>query len=141
MQIRERNLGGRYEVIVALESQLEQIGLEFRELSSAEERIRIDDDRRQHLQVAVFLRVEVEHEVDQRAFELRAKSAEDGEARARHLRRALLVEDAQSGAEVDVVLRLEAFGVEIARSSPAADFPVGRLVGADRNRLVRQVWN
>src|SRR5262245_29356868 len=139
VQIRERNLGGRHEVIVALESKLEEVGFELRKLPSAEERVFVDYERRQNLAVAMFRSVQVEHEIDQRAFEFRAQPAQNGESGAGYLRRALLIENTQTDAEIDVVLRLEAFGGEIARRPPSADFHVGRFVGADGNRFMGQV--
>ncbi|MCG3162393.1 MAG: hypothetical protein JMDDDDMK_03643 [Acidobacteria bacterium] len=139
MQIRQRHFGGRNQIVIALESQLEQIGFKFRKLSRAEERVVIDDERRQHLSITVLGRVQVEHEIDQRAFELRAEAGQNRKTRACNLRRALLIENAEGHAEINVIFRLEAFSRKIARRSPAAYFRVRRFIFADRNRFVRQV--
>ena len=49
------------------------------QLAGAEERLGIDHERRQHFFVAVLLRVQVEHEADQRTFQPRPCAHVDGE--------------------------------------------------------------
>ncbi len=78
----------------------------------------------------------VEHEVDERTLQARTRALEDGEARARDLRRAFEVEDAEPRAEVYVILRLE---VEPGRLAPPPRFLIRRLVRADGHRGVRDV--
>ena len=66
MEVRDRDLGrGRQVPVRPLEP--EEVLLELRELSGPEERGRVDEERRQDLRVAVLPRVEVEHELDERA--------------------------------------------------------------------------
>ena len=95
--------------------------------------------------VAVLARVQVEHEVDQRAREPRAGAAQHREPRAGDLRAALEVDDAERRPEIPVRLRLE---VERARrrrrrrtsTLSAALLPTGTLAcgrfGSDQQPAV-----
>ncbi len=74
---------------------MEEVLGELGELAGAEEGLGIDHEGRQNLGVAVLGGVEVEHEVDERAFEARALPIVDGEARAGDLGGAVEVEDAE----------------------------------------------
>ncbi len=136
VHVRDRHLGGRDQVVGPLVVQLEEVLLELRQLSGPEERLVVDDDRRQHLGVAVLSSVQVEHEVHQRALEQRAAAAQQREPRPGDLGRAREVEDAERLAERDVVERLE---VELRLGSPPPHLDVGRLVAAYGNGLVRKV--
>ena len=95
----------------------EEVRRELRELAGPEERGRVHDEGRQDLDVAVLARVHVEEELDERAREERRPALEDREARARDLRGALEVQDAERGAEVPVRLRRE---VELRRRRPTS---------------------
>ena len=68
---------------------------------------RVDEKRRLDLAIAVLARVQIEHEVDQRAREPRAAAEQHRKPRARHARRALEVENAERRAELPVRLRRE----------------------------------
>ena len=116
MQVRERHFGGRDQEQIPVAGDLEQILLELRQVARAGERRAVDEERRLDLAVAVLARVQVEHEVDERAREPRAGAEQHREARARHARRALEVENAERGAELPVRLRRE---VERRRRAPA----------------------
>ena len=93
------------EVELFLVLELEEVFLELRQLSRAAQRVGVDDERRQDLGVALPL-VDVEHEVHQRAAELRRGAVENRETRAGDLRGAIEVDDAELLAEVRVLLRL-----------------------------------
>ena len=67
MEIRQRHFGGRHEIQVPVAGDLEEVLLELRQVPGAGERRRVHEKRRLHLRVAVLARVEVEHEVDERA--------------------------------------------------------------------------
>src|SRR5262249_7916360 len=107
MEVRERHLRRRDEIQIPVAGNLEQILLELRQLPRTGERRGIDQERRLHFAIAVFACVEIEHEIDQRAFESRARAAQNGEARAGHPRRALEIDDAERRAELPVRLGIE----------------------------------
>ena len=114
--------------------ELEQIGLELGSWPVPTSAVAVDDERRQHLGVAVLAGVQVEHEGDQRALESRAGAEGDGEARAGELGAALEVEDAQRRPEVPVRLGLE---VE-PRGSPTTRSTRFALSSAPRDRGSRR---
>ena len=72
MQVRQRHFRGRNQVQVPVARDLEQVLLELRQVAGAAQRLGVDEKRRLDLEVAVLARVQVEHEVDQRAREPRA---------------------------------------------------------------------
>src|SRR5205807_7017149 len=80
-----------------------------------------DEVRHPQLGVAVLARVEVEHELGERALEARARPPEDREARLGDLDRAREVEQAERFADLLVRLGREA---ERARGAPASDLDV-----------------
>ena len=84
----------------------------------------------------MLLRVQIEHEIDQRAGETRAGADQHREARARDLGAALEVDDAERRPEVPVRLRREREG---ARRADAAHVRI--VLGAlpDRHARVRDV--
>ena len=81
--IRHRNFGGRNQRKSAFVLDMKQIFLEFRQLIRPEKRFAVDHKRRQSFRVAVFGRVNVEHKIDQRAFEPRARAVQNRKARTR----------------------------------------------------------
>ena len=81
---------------------------ELRQVAGAAQRVGVDEERRLDLGVAVLARVQVEHEVDERARRAARRRRISTEKRAPDiLRRALEVEDAERRAELPVRLRLE----------------------------------
>ena len=84
----------------------------------------------------MLLRVQIEHEVRQRALQLRAHVPIDRKAPAGDLHGALEIQNAQLLAELPMRLRSEA---ELARCAPAAHFLVVGLRSSHRHRVVRQV--
>ncbi len=135
MEIRDGHLrrGNQVEVPRA-----EKVLFELRQLAGAEGGIGVDEKRRQHLRVAPLARVQIEHEVDQRALEPRAGSELHREPRAGDLRGAREVENAEAFADLPVGLRFEG---EVPRLSPFPLFAVRRFVGAAGNRRVGNVGN
>ena len=84
MQVGERHFRGRDQVEVPVAGDLEQILLELRQVAGAAQRVGVDEERRLDFGVAVLARVQLEHEVDQRAREPRARAHQHREPRARH---------------------------------------------------------
>ena len=134
--IRERDLGGRYEVeplgsrrIVRVDPasfHREHVGFEFRQLRRADQRLGIDDVGRVALGVAVLGRLRVEHELRERAVQSGEPAAQEHEPRAGELRRRREIEQPEALADVGVIAHGE---VERPRRAPAAhlDVVVGRL--------------
>src|SRR5713226_3583012 len=85
----------------------------------------------------MLARVQVEHEIDQRAFQSRAGAVQNREARAGDLRRALEIENAERRSQVDVILWCE---IKFWLRAPAADLRIRRFVFADRYAFVGNVW-
>ena len=69
--------------------------------------LRVDHEGRQHFGIAVLLRVQVEHEADQRPLQPRARAHVDGKPRAAQLGGAFQVENAQRFAKFPVRLRAQ----------------------------------
>ena len=115
---------------------MEEVLLELGELAGAEQGVGVDDERRQHLRVAVLAGVEVEHEVDQRPLEQGPGPEVDREAGAGELGAAFEIQDAERRPEVPVGL---GWKVEGARGAHRALAAVGGLVLAHRDAVVRQV--
>ena len=122
--------------IVALA--LEKILLELGQLSGAVKAGRVHQERRQHFGITVFAGVRVEHEIDQRALQLRAHAPVERETGAGNLGGALEIEDAQFGAEVPVRFGLE---IELRRIAHAAHFQIVVGILAHRHGIVRHVGN
>src|SRR5687767_10812809 len=118
MIVRDRHFRCRYQKETAFVFQLKKLLLEFRKLTRAEQRVAIDDEGRQSFRIAMLRRVQVEHEIDQGAFQSRTYAVEDREPRAGNLGGALQVENAQRRSQIDVILRLE---IEFRFCAPAAN--------------------
>ena len=78
--VRQRHLGSGHQIEVPVAVDLEQVGLELRQVAGAEERRSVHQEGRLHLAVSVLARVHVEHEVDQRPREARPGAQQEGEA-------------------------------------------------------------
>src|SRR2546423_15590528 len=65
VDVRDRHFRRRDEIQPALVLQLKQIGLELRQLRRAEQRIFVDDKRRQSLFITMLVRMYVNHEIDE----------------------------------------------------------------------------
>ncbi len=85
------------------------------QLAGAEETLAVHHERRQHLGVAVLLRVQVEHEADQRPLQPRPGAHVHRKARPAQLGRAFKVQDAKRFAQFPVRLGLK---IERAASHP-----------------------
>ena len=130
VQVRDRHFGRRHEVQVPVSGDLEEVGLELRQVAGAQQGGGVHQVRRIDLGVAVFARMQVEHEVDERAHHARAFAQRDGETRAGHARRAFEVENAQFDREVVVRpcgVKSKTRGVPQRRTSTlsSADAPTG----------------
>ena len=137
IDVGDRHFGGGDQPEIGVLA-LEQILGELGKLAGAVEAGGVHQEGRQHFGIAVLARVDVEHEVDQRAFQLRAQAPVEGEARAGDLGGALEIEDAEFGAEIPVRLGLE---IELRGLAPAAHFDVVGFGAAHRHGFVRDVGN
>ena len=137
IEIRHRDFGGGDQPEIRV-LELEQIRCELRQLAGAVQAGGVDHERRQHFGVAVLAGVHVQHEVDQRALQLRAQAPVDGEARAGDFGGALEIQDAEVRARGPNALW--ASKSKLRRRAPAADFDVivGALAGG--HGVVRQCW-
>ena len=75
MQVRQRHFGGRDQIQIPVAGDLEQVLLELRQVARAAQRVGVDEERRLDFAIAVLARVQIEHEVDQRARQPRAGAA------------------------------------------------------------------
>ena len=105
VQTGERHLGRRHHPQVVLNIVIQVIG-ELGQLPRAEERGRLDHERRIFFSVALA-GVQVKHPGDQGALQARSRAAQHVEARAGDLDAALEVEDAERRSQVPVGFRLE----------------------------------
>src|SRR3990170_236530 len=104
--VGHRHLRGRDEEVVG-PSHPEEIFLELGQLPRAEKGRGVGQEGRQHLQVPVLPRVDVQHEVDERPLEKRTGPQAQAETGPGDLRRPLEIEDLQVGADVDVIAHRE----------------------------------
>ena len=86
----------------------------------------------------MLARVQVEHEVHQRAFELGSEIPIHRKPRACQLRSALQIENAQFLAQLPMRLGRE---IKMWRSSPASHFDVVGFAAADGHAVVGKVGN
>ncbi len=112
--------------------------LELRQLRRAEHRLVADQNRRLDLDIAVLDRVEVQHELRQRARQARERSLQHDESRARQFGGRVEVHEAERLPDLEMLLRLKPLGKARRRAVPA-HFDVVVLVLAVRDVLERQV--
>src|SRR5215207_2784864 len=105
----------------------ELIRPELGKLSSTEHRLSPNDKRGTHFRVAMLGRVQIHHELPERALESRELPLQHHEARARELRGGLEIHQAHRLAELIMLLR----GGEVARVAEAALLDIAMLVLAD----------
>ena len=109
---------------------LKEVLAELGELAGAGERRLAHQHGRAHLEVAELACVSIEHEIGQGALEPRERPAQNHEAGARELGRALEIHQTERLADVEMLLGHE---IEGGRLADFADFPVGALVLAHRH--------
>ena len=119
IEIGDGNLGGGDEPVVVVFELAARGGLgigigaaeevlgKLGQLAGAEERLGVDHERRQHFFVAVLLRVQVEHEADERPLQPRPRAHVDRKPRPAQLGRAFEVENAERFADLPVRFGLE----------------------------------
>ncbi len=137
VEVGDDDLGGRDEPEILLRVPIEVV-TELRQVAGADQAFAPHHRRRVDLGVAVVRDVEVEHPRDERPLQARTGAVQHVEARARHLRAALEVDDAERLADLPMRLRRE---VEGARRPDLAHHHIRVLVGSDRHVRVRQVRN
>ena len=136
MHVRQRHFGGRNQIQIPVARNLEQVGLELREIAGPGQRRLVGEKGRRHFRVPVRARVQVEHEVDQRPLETRGGAGQHREPRTGDLRSSLEVDDAERRTEVPVRLRYEP---EIARRAMSSDLDVVGAALAGGHTLMWQV--
>ena len=102
MKIRHRHLRRRHEKQFPI-LQSVHVGFEFRQLRRADHAIAADQKRRTDFKVAVFACMQIEHEIDERAFQLCARTGEADEPAAANFRRAFQIEKSPLFPERDVI--------------------------------------
>ena len=148
IEVGDGNLGGGNEpVVVILElaagdgfgvgiPAAEEVFGKFGQLASAEEGLAVNHERRQHFGIAVFGRVQVKHEADQRPFEPCSSAHVDREPRATQLGCAFQVENAERLAQFPMRLGLE---VEFRNFAPGLHCEVVGLGLANRHFVMGEV--
>ena len=136
MEIRQRHFGRRNQEQIPVARDPEQILFELRQVARARQRRAIHHERRLDFAVAVLARVQIEHEIDQRAREPGAATEQHGKPCAGHARGAFEIKDPECRAQLPVRLRLE---VHHRRRAPAPDFGIVRSRLPHRHGLVRKV--
>ena len=86
----------------------------------------------------MFPRVQIQHEVGQRALQASSQIPIHRKPRSRHFRAALQIEDSQLRSDIPMRLRLK---VELARRTPAMHFNIRSFVPAFRNAFLRKIGN
>src|SRR5439155_23883979 len=78
--------------------------------------VRIGHERRQYFFIAVFLRMDIEHEIDQRPFEPCAHAGKQRETGTGDFRRPVQIEYSQRRTEIAVGLgrKIEVWGIALA---------------------------
>ena len=137
MKIRHRHLSGRREKKFAI-LQAVHVLLKFRQLRRADHALAPHQKRRADLLVPVLARVQIEHEINQRAFQSRARARETDESAPAQFRRALQIEKFQLRAERDVIQHDSA---QRRLFSPTSHHRILARVFAHRRIRVRQIWN
>ena len=97
----------RVEILARSRSVHELVVFEFRQLRGAEHHLVAHQQRRRHLRVAMLARVQVEHELPERALQPRKPLLQHHEARAGELRRGLEIHLPERFAELEMLLRRE----------------------------------
>ena len=113
------------------------VGFELRELRCADHAIAPDQKRRTNLDITMLTRVQVDHEIDQGAFQLRACAGETNKTAAAQFCRPIKIEKIQSCAEHNVIDRLG----QSRLLAPTAHDPICAGVFANRDALMRHIWN
>ena len=82
--------------------------------------------------------MQVQHEIDQRPLEARARASEQGEPGAGNLGRTIDIQDSEGAPKVDVIQGLK---IEFWRRSPPADLGVCTFIRSDGYGFVRKIRN
>src|SRR5262245_10550323 len=137
IDIRHRHFCCWIEVVVrALD--FEQVLFEFRKLTGTKQTFAVHHEGRNDLGVSVFLRVNVQHEVDQRTFQSGPKAGQKRKARSCDFGGAFQIEYPEWWAEIPMRLRFE---IEPWRGAYATDFDVLIFGQTDRRSWIGQIRN
>jgi hypothetical protein len=115
---------------------MEEILLKFRQLPRSHHAVRQNHEWCQHLPVAVFCCVKVQHEVDEGPFQSRARPCEKGEPRTGHFRSPGQIDYPEHLPELPVRKGIKA---ELRLFPPLAYNQVGRFILPDGHALMGHV--
>ena len=85
----------------------------------------------------MLARVQIDHEIDQRAFELRACAGKTNETAPAQFRRPFEIEEIQSRAERNVIGSIG----QLRLLAPTAGDPICARILPNRNARMRKIWN
>ena len=128
VEVHERRLRRRQQELEALLLEAEDVLLELRELPGGEPAL-VGQQVRREDELEAVLEVLLDEVVEERPLEPRAHAAVEPEAVAAHADAAVVVDEPERRAELDVVLRLEA--LEDGLLAPDGDDLVGLLAAGD----------
>ena len=117
---------------LALEEVLGKLG----QLPGTKQRVAIDQEGRQHLEIAMLPGMNIQHEAGQRPLQPGAQAPVDGKARTRDLGRPLEVENAQALAQLPMRLGRK---IESRRLAPAQHLHVIRFALSRGHAVLGQV--
>src|ERR1700756_4642001 len=115
---------------------LEQIGCKLRQLAGGQQRLRVDEKRRQNLGVAVLACVDVQKEVCQGTLQASARTPVHSKARSRHLRGSGQIKNTGTLSHFPMCLWRK---VKFRPRTPTADFDVFSRTVAHRHGRVGYV--
>ncbi len=138
--VGHRHFGGRNQVQrLGIRAQdLEQVGLEFRQLSGTGHACSVDQIWRVDFGVAVLFGMHIEHELRERAVQFGEPALHQREACAGDLGRSGKIKLPKRLAQIDVILDRK---IKTARRPPAMNFDVVGLRLANRDAFLRHVRN
>src|SRR5882757_7824235 len=139
MKTGQWHLGGWDEPEIIFVVMVHRVGV-LRQMPSAGDRLAIDHQRRNYLEVPLLLSLDIEHPRDQRAFEPRTRAAQDIETRPGEFHAAIEIDDPEILAEFPMRERLERG--ELERRPFGFYYAVVGLAFADRHigaRNIRQL--
>ena len=134
MKIRHRHFRRRREEKLAV-SEPVHVLLKFRQLRRADHAFAPHQKRRAHFEITVLARVQIEHELDERPLQPRARAGKANEPAPAQLRRALQIEELQLRSERDVIERV----FQLRLFSPTANNRIVARVFPYRRVRVRQI--
>ena len=135
VQIGDRYLGSGNEVLFA-SHEFEEILFEFRQLSCARHGLARNDDRSHDFGIAMFARMDIEHESGECAFQFGGPVPEYGKARAAEFGGTFEVQTSESLAYFEMLLGFE---IELGFFTPDGENRIVLFIRPDRHAFVRNI--